>query len=183
MAHYVVDAGMSRLSVKVFAGGPLASFGHNPVLSFSNFEGEAEFAPDSPQKCSFTFKVQLNAFDVGGDIKANDRREIERITKEEILECAKFPEMAFSTSQVSINSTGDALYQVEASGDLALHGTTKHESGRAQITLMGDSMRVYGEVPIRQTAYGIKQFSMAGGTLKVKDEVTVTFELMTRRRD
>jgi hypothetical protein len=46
---------------------------------------------------------------------------------------------------------------------------------------MGDTLRSQGEVTLRQTDYGIKPVSVAGGTLKLKDDVKVTFDVLARR--
>ncbi len=80
-------------------------------------------------------------------------------------------------------SWNDYRYAVNVSGNLTLHGVTRSETIYAQVTLTGDTLRAFGEFPLRQTDYGIKLVSVAGGTLKVKDEVKVTFDLTARKQE
>ena len=43
----------------------------------------------------------------------------------------------------------------------------------AQVTVMGDMLRAYGEFLCSRADYGIKPVSVAGGALKLKDEIEV----------
>ena len=36
---------------------------------------------------------------------------------------------------------------------------------------------------MRQSSFGIKLVSVAGGTLKIKDDVKVTFDLVARKKE
>jgi hypothetical protein len=42
-------------------------------------------------------------------------------------------------------------------------------------------LRGNGEATVRQSAFGIRPVTVAGGMLKVKDEVKVTFDIVARR--
>ncbi len=44
-------------------------------------------------------------------------------------------------------------------------------------------MRVAGEFPLRQSDYGIKPVSFAGGALRLKDELKFNFELVARQQE
>ncbi len=183
MARYLVDSGQSRLTVKAFASGMLSTFGHNPTLALRDFEGEARFTPESPGDAALTFRVRPAALDVTGDVKASDRRDIEHETKENVLETERFPEVVFESSRVSANQAAENSYRVEVTGKLRLHGVTQDVTVPAQLTFMGDTLRAFGEVPIRQTPFGIRPVKAMGGALKVKDEVKLSFEIVARRQD
>jgi polyisoprenoid-binding protein YceI len=183
MARYVVEPGRSRLTVQAFAGGVLSAFGHNPVLSMRDMAGEARFDPDAPDQASIALRVRPSSLEVTGDVKTSDRRDIERAAKEEVLETERFPEIAFASSHVTANKSGDGFFRVEMTGDLQLHGTTQKQTVPAQISLVGDSLRAFGELMLRQTPFGIRLYSAVGGTLKVKDEVKLAFEIVARRQD
>jgi polyisoprenoid-binding protein YceI len=183
MARYVVEPGRSRLTVQAFAGGVLSAFGHNPVLAMRDVEGEAQFNPDSPGEAAVSFRVRPARLEVTGDVKTSDRRDIEKAAREDVLETDRFPEIAFQSSGVTANKVGDGFFRVEITGDLQLHGATQSQTVPAQVNLMGDSLRAHGEVSLRQSAFGIRLYSAAGGTLKVKDEVKLAFEIVARRQD
>jgi hypothetical protein len=44
-------------------------------------------------------------------------------------------------------------------------------------------LRISGNFPLSQSEYGIKPFSAAGGTLRLKDEVKFSFELVARQQE
>ena len=44
-------------------------------------------------------------------------------------------------------------------------------------------IRASGEFSLNQSDYGIKPISVAGGTLKVKDELKFSFDMVARKQD
>jgi hypothetical protein len=44
-------------------------------------------------------------------------------------------------------------------------------------------LRISGEFPLRQSDYGIKPVSFAGGALRLKDELKLSFELMAGMKE
>ena len=46
---------------------------------------------------------------------------------------------------------------------------------------MGDMLRANGEFTSAQSNYGIKPVSVAGGTLKLKDELKFCFDIVARK--
>ena len=45
----------------------------------------------------------------------------------------------------------------------------------------GDSLRANGEFTLRQTDFNIKPASAVGGTIKLKDELKFTFDIIATR--
>jgi polyisoprenoid-binding protein YceI len=183
MARYLVDPGLSRLTVKVSAGGLLSAFGHNPTISLRDFEGEARFTPETPDGAAVRFRTRPAKLEVLDDLKTSDRRDIERETRETVLETAKYPEIVFEGSNISAKKTGEGFYRAEVTGNLTLHGVTQLQTVPAHVSVIGDTIRVSGEVPLRQSDYGIRLASAVGGALKVKDEVKIAFEFVARREN
>jgi hypothetical protein len=60
---------------------------------------------------------------------------------------------------------------------LSLHGVTREHAINAQLSVSGNSLRARGEFSLRQTDYRIKPVSVAGGTLKMKDELRFSFDI------
>jgi hypothetical protein len=52
----------------------------------------------------------------------------------------------------------------------------------ARFAVVRDSLRAQGEFIVSQTAHGIRPVRVAGGALKLKDEVRCSFEIVARRR-
>jgi len=68
-------------------------------------------------------------------------------------------------------------------GTLTLRGKTQPQQITAQISVTENQLHANGEFTVRQSSYGIKPVSVAGGTLKIKDDVKVTFDLQARKKD
>ena len=67
------------------------------------------------------------------------------------------------------------------SGTLNLHGVTRTLPITARIALFGDMLRASGDFILLQSDYQIKPVSVAGGALKLKDELKFSFELVARK--
>ena len=178
IAGYVIDAGISRFTVRGFAGGLLSGLGHNPVVAIHDFTGDAYWDPGEPTHASLRLKISAASLAVQNDISDKDRREMERVMRDEVLETGSYPEIIFESSAVSTNPHG----RVEIDGNLTLHGVTRRERLSAQLALTGDTLRAFGDFSIRQTDYRIRLASVAGGVLKLKDELKLNFDIVARKR-
>jgi polyisoprenoid-binding protein YceI len=69
-------------------------------------------------------------------------------------------------------ATSDDRYQV--TGELSLHGTTRSIT----VPVMLEKGRYIGSTRLKQTDFGITPVRIAGGTVKVKDEVEMSFEVV-----
>lgn len=181
--RYRINVGKSRFTVRAFATGLFSSLGHNPTLAIREYTGQATFSPESLQQAALRITVQSASLEVTDDISQKDRTEMENKMRQEVLETSAYPEIIFESSKISLNQLGKNSYSANIAGDLTLHGVSRNETIYAQVALAGDILRAFGEVSLRQTDYGITLVSVAGGTLKVKDEVKVTFDLTAQKQE
>ncbi len=175
--RYRVDPQGSRFTVRAFAGGPLSGMGHNPTLAIREVSGEVEYDPEAPGSSSMRLVARAASLSVTDSVSEKDRREIERATRDDVLEGGKFPEITYDCPASKVTAAGTSL---TLSGELTLHGVTRPQTVSARVFLMGTTLRGQGETTLRQSAYGIKLVSVAGGMLKVKDEVKLTFDILAR---
>lgn len=180
---YLIDNSSSRFTVRAFATGMLASFGHSPTLAIRNFEGEMEFSPEAVAQASLHVRARADSLEVMDDIKRADRQEMESTMNQKVLETAKFPDISFDTTSVSAARLSENRYQADLNGNLTLHGVTRPATIPTQVTLMGDMLRAGGEFTLLQTNFGIHLVSVAGGTLKLKDELKFAFDIVARKQD
>jgi polyisoprenoid-binding protein YceI len=178
---YSIDPAMSRFTVRAFASGMLSALGHSPTLAVRGFTGTAQFAPDAPDSAGLHMKVDAGSLSVTDNVSEKDRREIERTMNVQVLDTARYPEILYDTSRVSASKVSEGQYAVNMVGDLSLHGMKKSEPVAAQVLLTGDILRAHGEFSILQTDYGIKPVSVAGGAIKLKDELKCTFDILARK--
>ena len=178
--RYVIDSRVSRFTVRAFASGVLSAFGHNPTIAIRDFVGEAHFNPDNLQSASLHIAVKAASLGVTDDISDKDRREIEREMQDNVLESAKYPEIVYDCSRVSVDNPANGQNAVTLHGSLTLHGMTSGLKVPARIVVTGDMLRAFGEFSLRQSDYNIKLVSAIGGGLKVKDEVKFSFDIVAR---
>lgn len=110
-----------------------------------------------------------------------DKKKIFNSMHNEVLESAKYQKIAFKSVSVSdVKQTGNEAYSFVVNGDLTLHGVTKRIAVPVAATVTPQQLRATGKYTLKQTDYGIKPYSAAGGTIKVKDEVVVNFNIVAK---
>jgi polyisoprenoid-binding protein YceI len=181
--HYVMDTRASQFTVQVYSGGLLSAFGHNPTIAIRGFSGDAEVNPDDLERSSLKITIDAGSVAVRDDISDKDRREIERAMQQEVLETPTYPEIVYECSNIAATKAGDGNYSVTLRGDLTLHGVTRPQPVPARVALDGDSLRAFGNFSLLQTDYDLKLASVAGGALKVKDELKFSFNILARKKE
>jgi polyisoprenoid-binding protein YceI len=180
---YQIDKSSSKFTVRAFATGMLSSFGHSPTFAIRNFEGELEFSPDATDQSSLRVRARANSLEVMDDIKSSDRQEMESTMNKSVLEVEKYPDICFSTTTVAATQLSEGRYQAKLDGNLTMHGVTRPVTIPTQVTLMGDMLRAGGEFSLLQTNFRIAPVSVAGGTLKLKDELKLAFDIVARKEE
>lgn len=182
MTRYRLDAGRSRFTVQAFADGLLSLFGHNPTIAIRDFEGEAESADDTLEASKLFVKVNADSLALTGDVKEKDRLEMEQVMREHVLETGRFPEIIFESTSVNAGRLSVGHYRVRVIGDLTLHGVTgRNLRIQAEVKHTDDGLRAQGEFTLRQTDYRIKLVSIAGGVLKVRNELKFSFDIIANK--
>jgi polyisoprenoid-binding protein YceI len=181
--HYVADTRASQFTVQVFAGGLLSAFGHSPVIAIRDFTAEAEVNPQDPARSSLKVTIQAQSLTVRDDISDKDRQQIESTMKEEILETSAYPEIVYECSNIAGLQAGEGQYSITLNGELNLHGVNRPQPVAARVAVTGDSLRAFGSFSILQSDYDLKLVTVAGGALKVKDELKFSFNILARRKE
>ncbi len=160
----------------------LSAFGHSPTIAIPDFEGEVKWDSGAVEDSSLRIVVQASSLTVTDDISKSDRSEIERRMHEEVLETDGFAEIIYECPRVSsVQKMGEGLFTAVLDGELTLHGVTLKQAISARVTLTGETLRAAGEFSIRQSDYEIRPVSAAGGTVKLKDELKLSFDIAARK--
>jgi polyisoprenoid-binding protein YceI len=176
--HYRLVADDSRFTVQAFAEGLLSAFGHDPVISIRDFTGDVEFTPGTLSDGVVKMTIKADSLAASDDVKEKDRAEIDHMMREDVLETAKFPEIVFESSSVTASRLGKGRYRARVIGDVTLHGVTQKNLWiQAEVTIGEENLRAQGEFSLKQTDFQIKPVKVAGGTLKVKNELKFTFDV------
>jgi polyisoprenoid-binding protein YceI len=181
LVHFSIDTEKSLFTVQVFAAGIAAVLAHSPKFAIRDFVGEMEFVPGSMQKASVRLTISVGSLEIMDDVSSSDRRQIERVMFDEVLEKSRYPKIDYKSSHVSASKNGEHIYRID--GDLTLHGITHDMALDAQILASEHLLRAQGSFSLMQSDYKLKIASVAGGTLKVKDELKCAYFIVGRRQD
>lgn len=178
LVHFRIDPAQSRLGVQAFAEGLFSAFGHDPVFEAGEFSGTAEFMPGTFADAMVKLTVKTQSLKVTDSVKEKDRIEIERTMRDSVLETAQYPDLNFTSTRIAVVRLADKRYRATVVGDMTLHGVVQNNVWiSAEVTVNEDKLQAKGEFPLKQKDFGIKPASVAGGTLKVKNEVKCSFDI------
>jgi polyisoprenoid-binding protein YceI len=179
---YVADARASQFTVQVFAGGLLSAFGHSPTIAIRDFSGEAQANPADLAGSSLKITINPESMSVRDDISDQDRQEIERAMKQDVLKVSEYPVIVYECSKITASQAGAGQYSATLNGNLTMHGVTRPQPVTARVSLSEESLRAFGNFSILQSDYELKPVTVAGGALKVKDELKFSFNILARKK-
>jgi polyisoprenoid-binding protein YceI len=180
---YQINATASRFTVQAFATGILSALGHNPRIGIRDYDGEIQFVPETYEKTTVRVTVRSSAMEVLDEMKKDDRIKLEQEMFEKVLDVKHFATAVYASKAITVHKLDFDLLQAQVTGELSFHGVTRTHAFDARIASMGTTLRVSGEFWLRQSDYGIKPISFAGGALRLKDEVKFNFELVARKQE
>ena len=162
-----IDAEHSGLKVRVFKTGFFSAFAHNHEIDAPITQG----AVDASEHGSVELSVDARKLRVDDpEVSEKDRNDIQKTTLgPEVLNSEHFPEIVFKSTAVEPN--GADRWAVR--GELTLHGQTRPVA----VDVSYRAGHYTGQATLKQTEFGIKPVSIAGGTVKVKDAVRVEFDI------
>ena len=161
-----IDVQKSSITVRVYKTGLFSAFAHNHEIHAPIQEGSLD---ETKRTVEFTVDAkQLRVLDP--DASASDRIQVQaNMQGAEVLDVGKFPGIRFSSTSVEPNGAG----KWKMLGNLTLHG----QAHPVSVDVQGGSGHYTGSATLKQTDFGITPISIAGGSIKVKDEVRVEFEI------
>lgn len=180
--RYSIDSTKSTFTVRAFATGLLSAFGHSPTIAIPDLEGEIAFNPDAIEQSSLRIVIHAASLSVTDDIRSKDREEINRTMHEQVLESDSYPDVVYECSRLTASTVGQGQYWGTLKGDLTLHGVKRNQPVPVRIAVNGDMLRATGDFSIRQSDYEIRPVSAAAGTVKLKDELKLSFDISARKQ-
>ncbi|OMC34036.1 S-adenosyl-L-methionine-dependent methyltransferase [Mycobacterium sp. GA-1841] len=172
MTQWTLGPESGELLLHTGVTGSAARMGHRLTLTPRSWQAVVEWDGDRPSGVEMT--VDLGSLDVvrgdgGLTPLTGAEKTLIRSNALKTLRAKKFGQAHFATTE--INADGDSL---RLTGTLDLNGHTGSQAVQVQVQEAGDSWRLSGEAQVRHTDFGVKQFSMLMGAMKVADEVRVT---------
>jgi len=156
----------SAITIKVFKSGLFSGFAHDHVVVAPISRAEVD-----PQRLSAEITVITKEMKVTDpEVSEKDRAEIQStMLGPKVLEAEKFAEIHFKSTH--IEQTSPQHYRV--AGTLELHGARQELT--FEVTGSGD--HYHGATKLKQSDFGIKPISLFGGSVKVKDQLELEFDV------
>jgi polyisoprenoid-binding protein YceI len=167
VAAQAIDAARSKITIEVKKGGFFSAFGHDHTVTAPIAEGRV----DRSENAFVTLRIESGALRVlDPELSPEKRAEVQKtMLGPDVLDVNRFPEIRFASTR--IQASGTNAWNVQ--GELTLHGLTRAVG--FPIELRGGFYR--GVVKLKQTDFGIQPVSVAGGTVRVKDELRIELEI------
>lgn len=175
--RYRFDPARSRFTAQAFAAGLLSFVGHSPTFAVHGFRGTVEFPEDRVANLRLELIVPSGGLVAGEDVKPSDRQEIEGRMRAEVLEPARFPDIAYRAAAAGTDKLAPGRYRVTLDGTLELHGVSRPHRAAAELELFTDGVRLRGETGLKMSDFGIRPVTALAGTIRLKDEVKLVFDL------
>ena len=177
----VLNADASRIDIRVYRAGRLASLGHDHAIEVTGLTGELRrfadgavadlrFRPDALRVDDPAARARAGE----GFEQAPDERAIagtrRNMLGEKVLDAENWPEIRVLAKIPSLDA-GAAKARVYFS----LRGNGRLMQVPVRIENRNDAIRVHGRLDLQQSAFGIEPFSVFGGALAVRDTVEIEF--------
>lgn len=176
-----VDVRHSWVRIHVGKAGIFSAFGHDHEISAPVAEGALQNC-EAPAVMLRIEAGKLRVVDPGESERTRESIE-QTMLGPQVLNCGVFPEIKFESTEVDeIGAGSDTIFAGKTSGRVRVHGRlTLHGQTRpltVEVTFANGRYR--GQAVIKQRDFGITPVSLFGGSVKVKDEVRIEFEILTK---
>lgn len=155
-----IDPKKSIFTIHVGKSGLFPGLGHEHLVEALIESGSLTEGPNA----GIQFTIDARKMKVRPE---KDQAQVQRTMQKSVLESDKYPKIVFKS--IKVVPSGQAAYQV--SGNLTLHGVTKNLKLRVRL----QQGAFLGSTTLRQTDFNIKPVTVAGGMVKVKNEIEIAF--------
>jgi polyisoprenoid-binding protein YceI len=164
-AQRPLDSERSTFTIHVGKAGLFSMAGHEHKVGTPIADG----AIDDAGEGHIWLRVDAHKLTV---LPEKDQAEVQTTMQTQVLESDRFPEIRFESTNV--HKLAADHWKVE--GNLTLHGQTHPVVADVHHAASGYE----GKSTIKQTDFGIQPVTVAGGAVKVKNELTIEFAVVTK---
>jgi polyisoprenoid-binding protein YceI len=162
-----IDTSKSVIVIHVGKSGVFSGFAHDHEIGAPISSGNVNMSAP----LSVELRVDARTLRVrDADASEKDRKEIQTtMLGPEVLDSERHQEIEFKSG--TVEALGASHWTVR--GELTLRGQTRPVT----VEVEEKAGHYTGRATVRQSDFGIKPVKVAGGTVKVKDEVRVEFDI------
>lgn len=185
---WTADPGRSRITVHVFKRGLLSVVAHHHHFVAGTWRATAAFDGASPSGARVEVIIAADSLrDQQQALSQKDREQVDRqAAGPEVLDAGRYPEIRFVSNSLEVapaSSQAEGALRGLLVGTLSLHGQDRPVSVPFTAAKEGSAWRARGAVAFKQSDFGIRPYSGFGGTIAVRDEVKLEYDLVLVARE
>ena len=180
----VIDPGQTTITLQVGRAGVFGFAGHDHEIAVPAVQGRITLDRSNISRSTLSATFDATALKVTGKGEpSEDVPEVQRVMlSERVLDVQRYPTITFQSRQVSVVKPSTNQIGLRITGDLTLHGVTRPLDVPVTVQLSTNGLRASGKTTVQQSQFGIRPVTAGVGTVRVKDEVDVTFSVTATRR-
>lgn len=177
---YAIDPQASRVEIHVFKTGTFSGLGDNHTIELKRFSGTALRTDSGPWQVKVVGEAASLAV-LDPNLSESDRAEVQKtMLGSSQLDVARFPHIEIKSRTVTPGASAGTL-QLQA--DLTLHGVTRPVEFPIAWSEADHGLRAQGAVKLFLRDFGIEPIRKFFGTIQVRNDFEVTYDLRLIRRD
>jgi polyisoprenoid-binding protein YceI len=155
---------------------------HEVVAPALSGEVTADPADLAASRVALTFEAAALKVLPEGEPEGDAPKVEEVMRGPKLLDSVRFPAISFKSQRVGGRDAGGGTYDLELTGEIALHGVTRPITLPVHVEVSGDTLTASGKAVLRHDQFGMQPVSAAGGSVKVKNEIAVEYRIVARGR-
>jgi polyisoprenoid-binding protein YceI len=172
-ATWSLDGSDGELLIRTGVAGGAAQLGHRLTIAMRRWRATTHWDADDPASAALT--VDVDSLDVvrgegGLTPLSGPEKVLVRRNALRSLDARRYPRITFVAETVEKVDDGYRL-----TGTLTIHGKGRTQIVDVRTDDLGDSWDISSQSTIRQSDFGVRPYSQLLGSLKVVDDVTVSF--------
>lgn len=170
---WTLTAADGELQILTDVGGPAAKMGHRLTIAMASWQATVDWRAGKPVSAELVVDVdslQVIKGEGGVTPLSGPEKVVVRGNALKSLDVKKHPQIRFHADSVAKTKAGYRM-----TGEVEIHGTTQPQVVDLEVRDDGDVWLMSAQVPVVQSLFGVKPYSLLMGTMKVADEVTVRF--------
>jgi polyisoprenoid-binding protein YceI len=179
---FSLDSKASSIQAHVGKTGIGSFAGHEHLILAPSLQGDVNADFDDLPRSTVEVLVNARAMTVSeeGEPKGDAPKVQQAMRGPNVLNVARFPLIRFRSREVSGKKISATSYELRVQGELSLHGMVKPIVLPLKVEVQGDTLTADGKISLKQSEFGIKPTTAAGGLVQVEDDVPLALHIVAR---
>ncbi len=178
---YTIDTAQSEVIAHLTQEGLIVKRHPNHQVDVKTFTGKINVSTRDETQLRVEVEAESRALtNIDKTMSEFERNGFHQILRNEVLESEKYPTIKFTSESVTdvVRKGDERIFSLH--GDLLLHGTTRRVAVPVNVKINDQELRATGEAKFKQSDFGITPYEGGLGTIKIGDEVRVSFMVIAR---